>query len=156
VGCGLISASLIFLEDINMAFTKGDFDRHLVKFGELDSTIDEKGSIFIALRKVQWVKNGEDPDETKAKLDLRKYRVDENGDEIAGKGISFLTDDGPNELTKVLVHEGYGNTKEILKELKNRDDFVDSVEHINEEDTGSGEYFDMRQLLEDIDTEEAS
>lgn len=139
-----------------MAFTKGDFDRHLVKFGELDSTIDEKGSIFIALRKVQWVKNGEDPDETKAKLDLRKYRVDENGDEIAGKGISFLTDDGPNELTKVLIHEGYGNTKEILKELKNRDDFVDSVEHINEEDTGSGEYFDMRQLLEDIDTEEAS
>lgn len=139
-----------------MAFTKGDFDRHLVKFGELDSTIDEKGSIFIALRKVQWVKNGEDPDETKAKLDLRKYRVDENGDEIAGKGISFLTDDGPNELAKVLVHEGYGNTKEILKELKNRDDFVDSVEHINEEDTGSGEYFDMRQLLEDIDTEEAS
>lgn len=139
-----------------MAFTKGDFDRHLVKFGELDSTIDEKGSIFIALRKVQWVKNGEDPDEAKAKLDLRKYRVDENGDEIAGKGISFLTDDGPNELTKVLIHEGYGNTKEILKELKNRDDFVDSVEHINEEDTGSGEYFDMRQLLEDIDTEEAS
>ena len=139
-----------------MAFTKGDLDRHLVKFGELDSTIDEKGSIFIALRKVQWVKNGEDPDETKAKLDLRKYRVDENGDEIAGKGISFLTDDGPNELTKVLIHEGYGNTKEILKELKNRDDFVDSVEHINEEDTGSGEYFDMRQLLEDIDTEEAS
>lgn len=139
-----------------MAFTKGDFDRHLVKFGDLDSTIDEKGSIFIALRKVQWVKNGEDPDETKAKLDLRKYRVDENGDEIVGKGISFLTDDGPNELTKVLVHEGYGNTKEILKELKNRDDFVDSVEHINEEDTGSGEYFDMRQLLEDIDTEEAS
>ena len=139
-----------------MAFTKGDFDRHLVKFGKLDSTIDEKGSIFIALRKVQWVKNGEDPDETKAKLDLRKYRVDENGDEIAGKGISFLTDDGPNELTKVLIHEGYGNTKEILKELKNRDDFVDSVEHINEEDTGSGEYFDMRQLLEDIDTEEAS
>lgn len=139
-----------------MAFAKGDFDRHLVKFGDLDSTIDEKGSIFIALRKVQWVKNGEDPDETKAKLDLRKYRVDENGDEIAGKGISFLTDDGPNELTKVLVHEGYGNTKEILKELKNRNDFVDSVEHINEEDTGSGEYFDMRQLLEDIDTEEAS
>ena len=139
-----------------MAFTQGDFDRHLVKFGELDSTIDENGSIFIALRKVQWVKNGEDPDETKAKLDLRKYRVDENGDEIAGKGISFLTDDGPNELTKVLIHEGYGNTKEILKELKNRDDFVDSVEHINEEDTGSGEYFDMRQLLEDIDTEEAS
>ena len=38
---------------------------------DLDITFDELGSRFLALRKVQWVKNGNQPDESKAKLDRR-------------------------------------------------------------------------------------
>ena len=132
-----------------------DFNMHPVKFGELDAIVDEKGSQFIALRRIQWVKEGEEPDETKAKYELRKWMVDAEGKEKANKGVSFLTEEGPHELAKVLVHEGFGHTKDILKELRVRDDFKESVSHINEEeDVGEGEYFDMRQLLENVDEED--
>ena len=122
---------------------------------DLDVTVDEKGSTFIALRKIQWVKEGEEPDESRAKIELRKWRVQPDGSERADKGFSFLTPEGPHELARVLVHEGYGDTKDILKELRSRNDFKESVEHINDEEpVGEGEYFDMRSLMEDIAEEE--
>ena len=77
---------------------------------EFDYTIDEKGNTFIALRKIDWGNKGE------YKLDLRKYYASETG-ETMSKGISFLTDDGPNELTKVLLETGYGNDAEIAETL---------------------------------------
>ena len=118
-----------------------------VKFGSVDAVIDEKGTSFIALRKIQWCKDDEEPDETKARLELRKWRVTDQG-ERADKGFSFLTEDGPGELAKVLIREGFGTTKELLKELVVREDFKETVEHFNdEEDIGGGELFDMRALL---------
>ena len=123
-----------------------------VKFGELDMTFDEKGSTFLAMRMIQWVKDNEEPDESKAHLELRKWRVTNEGEERADKGFSFLTENGPHELAKGLIHEGYGKTKEILEELSTRDDFKDAVEHFGEdEDSTTGEYFDMRELLKNID-----
>ena len=130
-----------------------DFDAKPHVFG-LDVTFDERGSSFLALRKVQWVKSGDEPDESKAKLELRKWMVDKEGVERANKGFSFLTEDGPHELARVLVHEGFGKTKEILSELRTRDDFVEAVNHINEnEDSTEGEYFDIRSLIMEDDTE---
>lgn len=73
---------------------------------DFDYTIDEKGNTFIALRKVDWGNKGE------YKLDLRKYYASESG-ETMSKGVSFLTEDGPNELTKVLIETGYGDDTEI-------------------------------------------
>ena len=126
-----------------------DFNAYPQKFG-LDVTFDEKGSQFLALRKVQWVKSGEEPDESKAKLELRKWIIDKDGTEKANKGFSFLTDEGPHELAKALVHEGFGHTKDILNELRTRDDFKDTVEHFNDnEDESDESYFDIRSLLED-------
>lgn len=125
-------------------------------FGVTDNTFDERGSSFLALRKVQWCKEGEEPDESKSKLELRKWMVDKDGKEIPNKGFSFLTDDGPNELAHLLVREGYGDTKTILTELVKREDFKDSVENFNKsEDTeNSDNYFDMRELLKDIEIED--
>ena len=71
--------------------------------------------------------------------------------------MTFLTEEGPHELAKTLVHHGYGKTKEILLELKGREDFQESVNTLfdKDEDTGSGEYFDMRSaLLAEDDSEE--
>ena len=131
------------------------FNARPYKF-DLDTTVDEKGSTFIALRKIQWVREGEEPDETRAKIELRKWRVQPDGSERPDKGFSFLTPEGPHELARVLVHEGYGDTKDILKELRSRDDFKESVEHINDEEpVGEGEYFDMRSLMEEITEDEA-
>lgn len=124
-------------------------------FDNLDAVFDEKGSTFITMRLTQWCKESEEPNREKAKLELRKYRVTPEG-ERADKGFSFLTDEGPHELAKVLVHEGYGHTKDILKELKTREDFKESVTHLFDEDESSdGEYFDMRDiLLSDNDEED--
>lgn len=77
---------------------------------EFDYTIDEKGNTFIALRKVDWGNKGE------YKLDLRKYYASESG-ETMSKGVSFLTDEGPDELTKVLIETGYGNDAEIANAI---------------------------------------
>ena len=122
----------------------------------LDVTFDEAGSRFLAMRKVQWIdkSKGEEPDESKAKLELRKYIIDKEGNEKANKGFSFLTEDGPHELARVLVHEGYGKTKEILNELKVRSDFIDAAKTLNDnEDSTEGEYFDIRSLIADSDNE---
>ena len=101
------------------------------------------------MRKVQWVQEGNEPDPSKAKLELRKWRISPEGEERADKGFSFLTEEGPHELAKVLVNNGYGHTKDILLGLKSRDDFKESVEHLyDKEDISSdGEYFDMRSVL---------
>ena len=121
---------------------------------DLDVTFDELGSRFLALRKIQWVKKGEEPDESKAKIELRKWMVDKDGSERANKGFSFLTEEGPHELARVLVHEGFGRTKDILKEIRERDDFVESVKTLNEdEESTDGEYFDIRSLISEDDTE---
>lgn len=128
-----------------------------IKFDSLDVTFDEKGSTFLAMRKIQWLKDGDEPDEEHAKIELRKWRVLPDGTERADKGFSFLTPDGPGELAKALIHEGFGDTKDILRELRTRDDFKDSVEHINDEEpVGDGEYFDMRSLMEDLREDESA
>jgi hypothetical protein len=79
---------------------------------------------------------------------LKRLGFTDDGKEIALKGCTFLTEEGPHNLTKALIQEGYGHTKEVLGELKKREDFKDAVEHLNDdEDFGEGEYFDMRSIL---------
>ena len=141
-----------------MSYNKGEFNKKAHYFDDLNEIFDEQGSSFISMRRVQWVEEGEQPDREKSKLELRKYRVTDRG-EFANGGFSFLTEDGPHELTKVLLHNGYGHTKDCLLELKQREDFKESVEHLydSEEDSEDGEYFDMRDMLladEELDEEE--
>ena len=132
-----------------------------IHFDNVDRIIDEKGSTFIALRLTQWCKEGQEPDKTKAKYELRKWRVGAEG-ERADKGVSFLTEEGLHEVPKAFIQEGFGHTKELLVELKKRDDFVESVNHLfDKEDESSGEYFDIRNILlsetvkeEDIEDDE--
>lgn len=87
---------------------------------DYDKVFDEKGNTFLAMRKIAW---GDNPDLEKAKLDIRKWFINADGEETPGKGTAFLTEDGPDSLTKILLEEGYGHTKEILNSIKDRDDF---------------------------------
>jgi hypothetical protein len=129
-----------------------------VYFDNMDAIFDEKGSMFLAMRKVQWVKSGSEPDASKAKYELRKYIVGADG-EKPNKGMTFLTEEGPHELTKVLIQQGFGHTKDLLKELKKRDDFKDSVKDLFTDDDSAtsedGEYFDMRTELLKEDEDES-
>ena len=63
-----------------------------------------------------------------------------------------LTDNGANELAKELVSCGYGDTKEIIKALSKREEnLADLVNQCNneseDEDNGSEEYYDPKELL---------
>lgn len=101
---------------------------------DFDYTIDEKNNTFIALRKITW------GDSDTPKLDLRKYYAREDG-ETMSKGVSFLTDEGPNELTRVLLDTGYGNSREIANSiLDNRPDIGSLIYQSVEDNPG---YIDM-------------
>lgn len=118
----------------------------------IDTIVDEKGDQFIAFRKVQWVKDSTvEPDASKGKLELRRYRVTPEG-EVPLKGVVFLTESGPHDTVLGLIKNGYGYTRDILLEIKQRDDFEKTVKGIFNEtddtvDSDDGEYFDMRAML---------
>ena len=122
---------------------------------DFDYTIDEKGNTFIALRKIDWGNKGE------YKLDLRKYYASESG-ETMSKGVSFITEDGPNELTKVLIETGYGDDTEIADAIiKNRPGVLgriytalnknpEIIGGLEQEDFGEDEdeeYYDPEELI---------
>ena len=83
----------------------------------MDEIFDEGANSYLAMRRLRWTE-GKD-----FKLDLRKWFTDKDGQEIAGKGFSFITEEGPHNLATALVRQGFGNTGDILNELKSREDF---------------------------------
>ena len=106
-----------------------------------DFIIEESGNNSINLRKISW--NGRP-----YKLDLRKYSY-KDGKESMLKGIS-ISDEGANELTGVLVENGYGDTKRIIKALRTRENFNEEMlepEYVFEDDNESEEFYDPKQLL---------
>ncbi len=108
-----------------------------------DYIIDEGGNTSINVRKISW--NGKP-----YKLDIRRYTY-KDGQEQMMKGIS-LSDEATNELTKVLIDNGYGNTRYIINSLKNRDDFKESLLEDNSSDSNNTddedeEYYDPKELL---------
>jgi hypothetical protein len=138
---------IIFMFESNMTY-------HVFK--DYNIIFDEKGATCGTVRKVQWVKEGKEPDESKAKIEIRKMYVNSNG-ERTGKGFSFATDEGPGELAVGLIKAGFGETKEILRVVRKRKDFLEAAKTIDqdqEESDGSGEIFDMRELLLGLDSEE--
>lgn len=111
---------------------------------------DEKGNMFLAVRKIRW---GDSQD---IKLDIRKWYSTSTGEEKVGKGFSFLTDEGPNELTKVLLETGYGRTDEVISSIKNRDDFNSSImkvlstdekKYLQDTKIDTEEYYDPKESL---------
>ncbi len=114
------------------------------RIGDIDEIIDEQKSQFIALRKIFWNNNEE------AKLDLRKYYVNADGEETMAKGVSLFSEDGADQLTQCLLKHGYGDAHEIASIIaENRQDIIDAInEGKTEEDSG---YFDPRRLLDDND-----
>lgn len=116
-------------------------------FKDYNIQFDEKGATCGTVRKVQWVKEGKEPDESKAKIEIRHVTVNEAG-ETALKGYAFSTPEGPDELVEGMIGAGFGKTKQILREVRKRDDFLEAAKTINEdEEYSDGEMFDMRDLL---------
>ena len=124
-------------------------------FKDYDIPFDEKGSTCGVVRLAQWIKAGSEPDESKAKIEIRKTYF-QNGEEKLGKGYTFSTPDGPGELAVGLIKAGFGETKDILRAVRTRDDFIEAATTINEDNEGTddGEMFDMRDLFLKINDDE--
>jgi hypothetical protein len=118
----------------------------------IDFIFEESNNMYSALRKVAW---GDSPDD-KAKLEVRRWQVRPDGQTAAAKGMTFLTEEGPSELTNCLLKLGYGHTKEVLSIIKDRDDFKKSLNSVLGKDdenydesagTLEDDYFDPKELL---------
>ncbi len=124
-------------------------------FKDYGITFDEKGSTWGTVRKVQWIKGDKEPDESKAKIEIRKFTQTSEGERMM-KGYTFSTPEGPGELVIGLIDNGFGDTKEILRSVRRRDDFLEAAKTINEDksENNNGETFDMRDLLLGLSEEE--
>lgn len=83
--------------------------------------VDEKGNSYLQLAYERW---NEDSD---YKLALRKFYSSAKG-ETAGKGVTFMTEDGPSDLINALLKEGYGYPEEIAKIcVEDRPDIIGAI-----------------------------
>lgn len=116
----------------------------------INRIVDEKNNQFIRLAEIAWAGADEEVDPSKIKLDIRKYTMDADGNERMLKGCSFLTEDGPHELTHALVEEGFGNTEKILTAIKQRSDFPDAVKSCYGEKAPEtvDDTFDLRNIID--------
>lgn len=109
-----------------------------------DFVVEEKNNTFMALRILQWSDTGT------PRLDLRKYHINSDGDEVIGKGVGFATEEGPHELVKIMIENDYGKTDEILSAVKDRDDFVSSLNKVLSPDQMKEFDLEMSDEEEDV------
>lgn len=131
-----------------MAFSKNSEFKY--SFRGVNRVVDEKNNQFIRLAQIAWAGEDEEVDPSKIKLDIRKYTTDADGNERMLKGCSFLTEDGPHELTHALVEEGFGKTEKILDAIKNRSDFPEAVRacYGDKVPDDIDETFDLRTIID--------
>lgn len=100
-----------------MAFSKKDAGpiQYEVDGNGPSYLIEERNNTVTMLRNVAW--NGRE-----ARLELRRWVVEESGEKPM-KGVSFMTQEGPHNLVHALTEAGFGDTKTILGNIKDRHDF---------------------------------
>ena len=137
-------------------FNKDIVVKPFIFLNDMNEVIEEKGNQYTAIRKVQWIKEGDEPDESKGKIEVRRWIIQKDGTEQANKGVVFMTEDGPNQLAEILVRNNYGDTKNIVKSLLKRDNFKETIQNLdnNDIDSDNGDYFDMRDMLLSYDNTE--
>ena len=69
--------------------------------------------------------------ESEPKYDIRKWFSSEKGETI-GKGVG-LSKEGMDELTNILLKNGFGTTEGILESIKDRDDFNSALSVLSDE-----------------------
>lgn len=112
----------------------------------LDEVVDEKGNTAVMLRKLAW-------GDKEPKIEIRKWFLSEQG-ERPSRGVTFCTEEGPGNLAKALIRNGFGKTEELIGEMKDRKDFEESLAKVigkqkvkQAKETEVEEYFDPREAL---------
>lgn len=112
----------------------------------VDHVLAEQGNKYTALRKVSW-------NEKEPKMEVRTWYNDPNGDEdTPGKGAT-LTDEACDELTRALLEEGYGDTKEIVNAIKGRKSFMIDLKDALNDTNSSDDSSDNEEDSDDAEQE---
>lgn len=98
-----------------MAFNKDANIQFEINPDGINELVDERNNTVMMLREVAW--NGR-----AHHLELRKWVVEENGERPL-RGVAFMSEEGPHNLVNVMTANGFGDTKIILNNLKDRADF---------------------------------
>lgn len=115
--------------------------------------IEEVQNQHTDLAMVEW---GADATGEKARLEIRRWRNQPDGTDFPLKGCTFMTEEGPHNLTSALLEMGYGNTKDCLQTLSTRSDFKKSLNSVlgkdsefydEEAGTLEDDYLDPKALL---------
>ncbi len=79
----------------------------------LENVFDHRDNNYLAIRRVAW--NKQHP-----RLEIRRWYVNADEEEVPSKGISFVTEQGPHQLTHLLLKLGYGDDDTIEAIMENR------------------------------------
>ena len=90
----------------------------------IDEIFEERGNQFTRFEKVKWSEDG------KECIDVRRYIMNEENEEMPLKGMTFLTPEGPGELARAIIKNGFGDTEDLLCELNKREDFSISLNKV--------------------------
>lgn len=138
----------------NDNFSGGHPEFHIVD--DKRFVLEETANQMKVLQYGVWANAGSEVDPSRAKWETRTYFIKKDGGEQAGKGCAFSLD-GAHELARNLVAQGLGYTTDIIKELRNRDDFMPSLKRVlgNESEIDlsevDDEYYDPSAILGEIE-----
>jgi len=125
-----------------MSFNNKEFNYEMDETKE-SYVIEEKGNTYLQLGYERWNENSD------FKLALRKFYSSAKG-ETAGKGVSFLTKDGPSELINALLKEGHGYPDEIAKIcIEERPDVIGAIVNIYGSNDAGEDYRETLNNLND-------
>ena len=113
-----------------------------IKEDGIDEVFDERGNSLLKLSETIW-------NDRPAKLELRKWVMGTDGSLTPNKGFSFLTEQGPHDLTHVLLEKGYGDNNTIKEIMEKRGVNLDIETEEKESKDESGEFFNPSELLGD-------
>lgn len=110
-------------------FGKDSYNLEFKQLGDQRWIIEENGNQMRVLQVGMWGSKDEPIDESKCRFEVRTVFISRDGEEKMGKGCSF-TEDGINELARLLVKQGKGHTKELLTSMTDREDFFPTLKQV--------------------------
>lgn len=118
----------------------------------LENVFDNKDNSYLAIRRVSWNKSH-------PKLEIRRWYLDEEDNETPSKGITFMTKEGPHQLTHLLLKLGFGDNdviEAIMADRKANDIKPLSVEDLYKKEETGPHKSKLEEIKENIAKREQS
>lgn len=108
----------------------------------IDEVFDERGNSILKISEMSW-------NDRPHKIELRKWVIQSDGTMTPNKGFSFLTENGPHDLTHILLEKGYGDNQKIKEIMESRGIDLNIQIQNKEEKEDAQDFYDPEHLLGD-------